>query len=182
MKRKMAALLAACMLLVQGAPEVTVYAAETGNTEENAPVDILQLLGEAGDKLQEAFEGIDSETAMEIFDFVGEKLSDGSLKTQEGLSDALREGEERFGIAVEKADAQKVVDTMEKLEELGFSGEYMIEKTKELYQEYGADFVAHVNEAVAGTVQQAVEDTAAAFFENLWESVKDFCESLFSGL
>lgn len=179
MNRKIAALLAACILIFFGTTDV-VYATETENAEEKASVDIAEMLGEAGDKLKDALSKIDSETAMEMFDFVEEKLADGSLETKEGLSDALEEGKEKFGITVDEDDAKKVVETMEKLEDMGFSGEYVVEKTKELYEEYGADFVDHANEVIKETVQQAVTDAVAAFFQNLWEAIKNFFINLFS--
>lgn len=179
MKKKAAVLLTVCILLFFGTAEV-VSAAEAGNTEEKASVDIAEMLGEAGDKLKAALSEIDSETAMEMFDFVGEKLADGSLKTKEGLSDALEEGKEKFGITVDEEDAKKVVETMKKLEDMGFSGEYAVERTKELYEEYGADFVDHANEVMKGAVEQAVTDAVTAFFQNLWEAVKKFFINLFS--
>lgn len=162
-----------------GASEV-VFAEEIGNTEEKASVDITEMLGETGNKLKAAFSEIDSETAMELFDFVQEKLSDGSLETKEGLSGALEEGKEKFGITIDEEAAGKVVETMEKLEDMGFSGEYVVEKAKGLYEEYGADFVDHANEVVKGAVEQAVKDAVTTFFQNLWEAIKNFFQNLFS--
>ena len=71
---------------------------------------------------------------------------------------------------------------MEKLEDLGFSGEYVIDKAQELYNQYGADFLDHADEVIKGAVQNAVTSAADNFFHNLWESAKNFFKNLFSGL
>ena len=116
-----------CAGLLAGAFGMTAKAQETTGT------DIGGMLGGVKDKLSEAIAGMDEGTVGEVLNFVKEKVSDGSLKTEDGLTQAIREGEEKFGVTVDRADAQKVVDTMEKLEDMGFSGEYVMEKAKELY-------------------------------------------------
>lgn len=78
-----------------------------------------------------------------------------------------------------KEDARKLVDAMERLEDMGFSAEYMIEKTESLYQEYGADFVDHVDEVVTGAVKNAASSAVSSFFGNLKKSVSSFFSSLF---
>ena len=161
-----------CAGLLTGAFVMTAKAQETTGT------DIGGMLGGVKDKLSEAIAGMDEGTVGEVLNFVKEKVSDGSLKTEDGLTQAIREGEEKFGVTVDRADAQKVVDTMEKLEDLGFSGEYVMEKAKELYDEHGTGFVDHIDEVVAGAVKDAVAGAASGFFSNLWESTKSFLKNL----
>ena len=161
-----------CAGLMAGAFGMTAKAQETTGT------DIGGMLGGVKDKLSEAIAGMDEGTVGEVLNFVKEKVSDGSLKTEDGLTQAIREGEEKFGVTVDRADAQKVVDTMEKLEDMGFSGEYVMEKAKELYDEHGTGFVDHIDEVVAGAVKDAVAGAASGFFSNLWESTKSFLKNL----
>ncbi len=161
-----------CAGLLTGAFGMTAKAQETTGT------DIGGMLGGVKDKLSEAIAGMDEGTVGEVLNFVKEKVSDGSLKTEDGLTQAIREGEEKFGVTVDRADAQKVVDTMEKLEDMGFSGEYVMEKAKELYDEHGTGFVDHIDEVVTGAVKDAVAGAASGFFSNLWESTKSFLKNL----
>ena len=144
--------------------------------------DIDELLGDVGEKLSNALSGMDDETAGEIFEFVKEKVQDGSLKSEDGIKKAISEGEEKFGVDISEADAKRIVETMEKLEDLGFSGEYVIDKAQELYNQYGADFLDHADEVIKGAVQNAVTGAADNFFHNLWESAKNFFKNLFNGL
>ena len=161
-----------CAGLLAGAFGMTAKAQETTGT------DIGGMLGGVKDKLSEAIVGMDEGTVGEVLNFVKEKVSDGSLKTEDGLTQAIREGEEKFGVTVDRADAQKVVDTMEKLEDMGFSGEYVMEKAKELYDEHGTGFVDHIDEVVTGAVKDAVAGAASGFFSNLWESTKSFLKNI----
>ena len=100
-----------------------------------------EIIEQIKDRLSEAFEDLDKETAEEIFSFVKEKISEGALTSEEGLQKAIQEGEEKFDVAIDPEAARQVVDTMEKLEELGFSSELIVDKTADLYQQYGADFL-----------------------------------------
>lgn len=149
--------------------------------EPQALTDLSGIMDQIREQLDEAFENIDEETAKEIFSFAKEKVTEGSLNTEEGLSRAIEDGEEKFGVTIDRADAQKIVDTMEKLEDMGFSGEYIVGKAEELYDEYGADFSEHVEEVVTGAVKNAVSNAVGGFFQGMWESVKSFFGNLFSG-
>lgn len=149
---------------------------------EESSIDIDELLGDVGEKLSNALSGMDDETAGEIFEFVKEKVQDGSLKSEDGIKKAISEGEEKFGVDINETDAKRIVETMEKLEDLGFSGEYVIDKAQELYNQYGADFLDHADEVIKGAVQNAVTGAADNFFHNLWESAKNFFKNLFNGL
>lgn len=155
--------------------------AGTAFAAEESQVDLTEMFSGVKEQIEEALEKIDTETAEEIFDFIKEKISDGSLKTEEGLKKAIEDGEQQFGVNIDEATAQKVVDTMEKLEEMGFSAEELVDKAKGLYEKYGAEFIDHANEAIAEAVEEAVKDAATGFFENLWEGAKNFFQNLFNG-
>lgn len=138
------------------------------------------VIGQVKQELTSIFENVDKETAEEVFSFLKEKISEGSLSSEEGLLNAISEGKEEFGVEIAREDARKLVDTMNKLEGMGFSAEYVLDKTESLYQEYGADFVDHVDEIVTGAVKNAASNAVGSFFGNLKESVKSFFASLFS--
>ena len=95
------------------------------------------------------------------------------------IKNAIKEGEEKFDVEIDEADAKKLVETMEKLEDMGFSIEYVVQKADSLYQEHGADFVEHVDEVVTGAVKDAASNVANSFFEGLKTSVKSFFQNLF---
>lgn len=153
--------------------------AQKVQASEKPAVDLEEMLQDVKEQLKDSLEKIDTEKAEEIFDFVKEKVADGSLKTEKGLENAIREGEEKFGMTVDKGTARQVVDIMEKLEKLGFSGEELVQKAKDLYNTYGADFADHANEAVSDAVKDQVKDSVSGFFKNVWTDTKNFFKNVF---
>lgn len=151
-------------------------AASEGNSDE----DTTDIIEQVKEQLGAVFENIDQERASDAFAFLKEKITQGELSTEEGLSNAVAEGKEKLGIEITESDAQKLVETMEKLEDMGFSAEYVLDKTENLYNEYGAEFVEHVDEVITGAVKNAVSGAVSSFFHNVANSVKDFFTGLFS--
>lgn len=153
-----------------------VSAAESSAGEE---LDVEELFSDVEEKVSEALADIDKEKAGEIFDFIKEKVADGSLESEEGIQAAIAEGEAKFGVTIDESTAQQVVNVMEKLEDMGFSGEEIVNKAKNLYDTYGADFLEHANEAFTEVVEEAVENAVTSFFGNLWENIKTSVGNLF---
>ena len=175
MRKKCSALLLAFMLLFLLFP-VSVFAEEAG-TENQEATDILSQVKQ---QLSAVFENVDQETAEEVFAFLKEEIKEGNLNSDEGLLRAIEEGKEKFGVEVSKEDARKLVDAMEKLEEIGFSAEFVMGKAETLYQQYGADFVEHVDELLTDAVKNAATNAMNSFWDNLKKSIKDFFTNLFS--
>ncbi len=144
--------------------------------------DVERLLAEVEQRVSKAFSKLDSEKAGEIFDFVKEKAKNGGLKTEDGLKAAIEEAEEKFGVTVDRDVAGQVVAVMEKLENIGFSGEEIVDKARGLYDTYGADFVSHANEAFTQAVEETVENAVERFFENLWSGIKTSVRNFFENL
>lgn len=149
--------------------------ASPSDVKENAQSVMEQIKQE----LEEALDSVDEETVKEIFSFLKDKVKEGELTSSEDILKAVEEGEEKFGVKMDEADAKKLVETMEKLENMGFSMEYVIEKADALYDSYGADFVEHMDELVTGAVKNAAASVANSFFQGLKKSVKSFFQNLF---
>lgn len=88
-------------------------------------------------------------------------------------ADEVQELAKQFDVELSQEDAQKLVDTMEKLEELGVSPDVVKEKASELYEKYGKDCVEHVQEAVTDAVKDAAGSAAQNFADNVKQSVSD---------
>lgn len=171
MKKKLLALLMVLAVVFMVVP-VSARAAEASQT------DTSDVLAQIKQQLSAAFADLDQETAQEIFSFLKDNLKE-DYASEEGLQSLIEGGREKFGVEVDKEEARKLVDAMEKLEGMGFSAQYMIEKTESLYQEYGADFADHVDELVTGAVKNAASNVVSSFWGNLKQSVKNFFSSLF---
>lgn len=147
--------------------------------DAEAAIDIEELLSDAEERISEALSKIDKEKMNDIFEFIKEKVADGSLNSEEGIKAAIEEGEAEFNVTIDESVARQVVDAMEKLEDMGFSGEEIVNKAQNLYETYGEDFLAHANEAFSEVVEEAVENAVTSFFDNLWKDVKTSIGNLF---
>lgn len=137
------------------------------------------VLDQIKQQLSGIFDDMDQETADQVFDFLKGQAADGNLSSGEGIQKAIDEGQEKFGVTIGEADAKALVNTMEKLEDMGFSAEYVVEKAESLYDDYGADFVDHADELVKGAVKNAASNTVNSFWQNLKNSIKNFFANLF---
>lgn len=175
MKKRISAILLAFSIFFLMLP-ASVHATEA-EPSDKAASDVLSQIKQ---QLAAVFEYVDQETAEEVFSFLKEKIQEGSLHSEEGIGKAIEEAKEKFGVEISREDAQNLVDAMDKLEGMGFSAEYVLDKAGNLYKQYGADFVDHVDEVVTGAVKNAASNAVNSFFENLKKSIKDFFGSLFS--
>lgn len=175
MKKRISALLLVFLLMLLIFP-MPIYAAE----KESADQDAADILSQVKQELSAVFENVDQETAEEVFSFLKEKIKEGDLNSEEGLLSAIEEGKVKFGVEISREDAGKLVDTMEKLEGIGFSAEYVLDKAEHLYQQYGMDFADHVDELLADAVKNAASNAVNSFWDNLKNAVKDFFSNLFS--
>ncbi|EOS73525.1 MAG: DUF1002 domain-containing protein [Lachnospiraceae bacterium] len=149
-------------------------------SEKTSDEDISDAAQQVKELFEAVFENIDQEKASDAFEFLKEKIAQGDLTTEEGLSNAVEEVKEKFGVEISTEGAKELVETMEKLEGMGFSADYVLDKAEDLYKEYGAELVDNVDQAVTGAVKNAVSVAVTSFFENLAGSVKDFFTGLFS--
>ena len=76
--------------------------------------DAAGILEQIKQQLSEAFDSMDEDTAVEVFAFLKSQVSEGNLASDEGVEKAITEGEKKFGVELDEADARALVDTMEK--------------------------------------------------------------------
>jgi len=137
-----------------------------------------KLVDETGtlvDEWSELSKGASNEDAQDFFDFVKKKAADGSLGSSEGIKNAIREGGEKYGVNLSEEETAKIADTISTLEGLGFSTDMIVDQAEALYEEYGADYMNHIEDALINTAKQVAEDTAIS----IWEGTKDAVLSFF---
>lgn len=148
---------------------------EIADTNLSSALNELITTGE----LTEAVKNVSNEDIEQLIAYVKEKVANGELETDEDIRAAITEGEERFGVNLAEADVQKIIDLMNKLEDMGLNSEYLISQAEKLYNKYGADIVNRADEAITEAVNDAVSQAADGFFESIKKSLKDFWNGLF---
>ena len=66
----------------------------------------------------------------DIFGFIREKLDAGELETKEDISNAIKEGEERFDVSLTEEDEEKVMCFVQKIREMGLDTENLLEQAQ----------------------------------------------------
>lgn len=150
----------------------TLWGSVSSVAKSGGAFQLTEMFSNMEKSITGALDNADSEQVKEMFDYVKEKMSSGSLGTEEGLSAAIAESKERFGVTIDRDSARQVVDVMEQMENMGFSGEEMMDRAKGLYEEYGADFMGHMKDEIAEAVEGTVSDVAGDFWNNLMNTVK----------
>lgn len=138
-----------------------------------------QIESKSGDLAKEWTElsgGSNAEVPEDFFDFLKEKAYEGSFSSEEGVEQVIREGGQRYGFNLDETKSKELADTISTLEGFGFSSDVMIDEAEKLYNEYGADYINHLEEAFLDTAKQVAEDAAVGLWDGFKNMIADFFE------
>lgn len=158
-----------------------------GSIPSYANYDATEFLAGYQEKFKELFSEMDEETISEAFDFLQEKIAEGSLESETGIEDAIKEGKEKFkvefGEELSEQQIKSMIELATTLEDMGFNSEKIVEKAKEMYEKYGIDFIDHTEElifeAVKSSIGTIIKNAVAEFFRMLGRFFKDLITNLF---
>ena len=162
---------------------MAVQAKDQGEKEQSAKV--WDLLGEQlSGKGAEAMEWLSEELGKEenarmvedVIGFIREKLEAGAWETDEGISNAIQEGEEKFDVSLTEEEKEEVLQIIQKIKDMGLDPELLLNHVEKLYDEVGADLVEEAEE----TVKQSFVESVAGFFHDMGTRVKGFFTGIFS--
>lgn len=153
------------------------------NDELQSTEDITGLIQDYQGTIDELVGNMDESTVSEAFSFLEEKVADGSFESEEGLREAIAEGQERFGFEISEEQARDVLGMVTALEDMGFDSESIINNIESMYNEYGSDITEHTEEIVVEAVKESagtiIKNAILDFFAMIGEAVKNFFENLF---
>jgi len=171
------------MLLMFFTMGITTYAGTTGENGQSAK--IFDLLGEEfsgyGTDIkewlsEELSKEENAELVEDVIGFIREKLEAGELETEEDISNAIQEGEEKFDVNLTEAEKEKIMQLMQKIKELGLNPEKLLEQAQRLYGQFGDELVENTEE----TIKKSVGNSIAGFFKDMGNRVKGFFSNIFS--
>lgn len=141
---------------------------------------ITELLSDNLERIFESFDNVDESVILEAFDFIQEKAADGSLNSEAGIENAIAESREKYNIEISKENAAMIVDLVTSLEDMGFRVDKIIEKTKSMYEKYGADFVNHPEELMREVVRSSLGSIILNAISHFFRLIGEFFKSLFT--
>lgn len=94
------------------------------------------------------------------------------LSDEDSIRQALDEGEKEFGITLTEENRDRVVAFMKTLDSVEESADDFIDRAKQMYQKYSAEFVEQANDTIKGALKNAAKEAVRGFLNGLF-SKKD---------
>lgn len=171
------------MLTMFFAMGIVVQAGGQGEKEQSADLSALfdgELSKQGADVMKWLSEELakeeNKEKAGEVISFIKEKLEAGELESEEDISDAIQEGEEKFDVSLTEEEEEQILQAMQKIKDLGLDPEKLLDRVEKMYDDVGADLVEEAQE----TVKQSFADSVSGFFHDMGTRVKGFFANIFS--
>ena len=124
----------------------------------------------------EIAEGENNEEIEELIAFIKAKLAAGELTTDQDIQEAIKEGEEKFGVSLTDDEKEKILQVMHKIKELGLDPEKLLDQAKDLYAKFGDELINNAEEVIKNSFKESVSN----FFSDMGSTVKNFFTNLFS--
>ena len=103
-----------------------------------------ESFGELKDSISELVKTIKAEDAKKILQFVEKKIEDGNWETEQGIKDAISEGEKEFGVTLTKEQKELILSVIEKIKSLGIDPEYLVKQAENIYEKYSDEIKVHL--------------------------------------
>lgn len=162
---------------------MTVQAKDQGENEQSAKIFSMleEELSEHGEDVmkwlsEELAKEENAELVEDVIGFIKEKLEAGDLETDEDISNAIEEGEEKFDVSLTEEEKEKILQVMQKIKDMGLDPEMILGHIESIYDDVGADLVEEAEEAV----KQSFMDSVTGFFHDMGTRVKGFFTDIFS--
>ena len=119
------------------------------------------------ESLGELIKNIKPEDAKEILQFVEKKIESGNWETNQGIQDAIAEGEKEFGVTLTKKQKELIMSVIEKIKNFGIDPNYLIKQTEDIYEKYSEE----IKEDISEKGKEIVEETQNKIKEevNKWQ-------------
>lgn len=162
---------------------MTVQAKDQGENEQSAKIFSMleEELSEHGEDVmkwlsEELAKEENAELVEDVIGFIKEKLEAGDLETDEDISNAIEEGEEKFDVSLTEEEKEKILQVMQKIKDMGLDPEKLLGHIEDLYDEVGSDLVKEAEE----TVKRSFVESVTGFFHDMGTRVKGFFTDIFS--
>lgn len=130
------------------------------------------------ESLEELIQNVKPEDAKKIFNFINEKLEEGKWESENGIKEAIAEGEKEFDVTLTNEQKDMILSAVSKIKKLGIAPEYIVEQAEKIYEKYGADLKDEISE----NSQQIVEEAQNKIKEEIDKSVKDYFSDMVSNV
>ncbi len=162
------------------------YAEMTDTKVNEAALDTsLNELVTTGE-LEQAIKGADSEDVEKLLAFVKAEIASADLDTREDIEAAVKKGIDDYNsqngtnISLTDDQLERIVDVMEKINELGLDYETLLDQAADLYKDMGDNISAeNLKDLIEKNKTKIAGSVVKSFFAGVTKSIGDFFKGLF---
>ncbi len=110
----------------------------------------------------ETIKGAEQEAVEGMIAYVKGQVAENGLDTEEELLEAIRQGEQYFGITLGEENESRIMDLMDQLKGMGLDSSYLISQAEQLYEKYGDTLTDQAD----GLLQDAAGDLSRELFSD----------------
>lgn len=195
MKKKIGLLVLTLGLMLSG---ISVQAAEEDGTkvvnkyfnlflDEVKGVQSEESISSLKESVDELIENVKPEDAKRIINFINDKIDEGKWDSDEGIKEAIAEGEKEFKVNLTKEQEEMILSIVEKIKKLGIAPEYIMEQAAEIYEKYGEELKEDISESsqqiveeTQNKIKEEIDKSITDYFSDMVSSVKSFFKGIFS--
>lgn len=195
MKKRISLLVLTLSLFVSG---ISVQAAEKNNTlelgkyfnlflDEVKGVQSEESISSLKESVDELIQNVKPEDAKKIINFINEKIEEGKWDSDEGIQEAIAEGEKEFDVNLTKEQEEMILSVVAKIKKLGIAPEYIMKQAAEIYEKYGKELKEEISESsqeimeeTQNKIKEEIDKSLSDYFSDMVNSVKSFFKGIFS--
>lgn len=137
--------------------------------------------------MDELIKNVEPNEAKKILKFVEKKIKDGNWDTEQGIADAIAEGQKEFGVTLTEKQKELITSVVIKIKKLKIDPTYLIKQIEGIYEKYSEDIKEDVSEKgkelieeTQNKIKEEVNKSLTDYFSNMIKSVKTFFRGIFS--
>ena len=195
MKKRVSLLMLSITLLLSG---MNVQAAEKnsfGSMGKYFNFFVNEIMGKSQDEsltslidsAEELMKDVKPEDAKKLIDFVEKQIQNGKWESEEGIREAISQGEKEFNVTLTDNQKNQILSIIEKIKQLGISPEFILEQAEKLFEKYGKELKEEASNAgkeileeTKDKIQEEVKKSFVNYLSDMVQSVKLFFKGIFS--
>lgn len=139
------------------------------------------------DSAEELMKDVKPEDAKKLIDFVEKQIQNGKWESEEGIREAISQGEKEFNVTLTDNQKNQILSIIEKIKQLGISPEFILEQAEKLFEKYGKELKEEASNAgkeileeTKDKIQEEVKKSFVNYLSDMVQSVKLFFKGIFS--
>ena len=138
------------------------------------------------DAIDELIKNVKPEDAKNILQFVEKKIAEGNWETEQGINDAIAEGEKEFDVTLTNKQKELILSVVSKIKSLGIDPEHLVKQVENIYEKYSEEIKEDISEKgkeiveeTKNKIKEEVNKSLTDYFSDMFKSVKTFFKGIF---